>query len=758
MTQLSENAVAIYKRLYLSKILGETTPTEAHRRVAKFAASAETTNEDKKMYESLFFAMMEENQFRPNTPTFMNAGIQSKPQTSACFVGDLQDDMLSILDFDRDAAIIYKSGSGIGGNYGLLREKNAALSTGGFSSGPAAFLRKLAATAHAVRSGGQSRRAAHMAMITDNHPDVLEFIRIKAESKEFVILPSGEKSPLFSAMNISIAATDAFMKAVENDEDWNLVGVVDGEIKSTMKARALFNEITVYAWRNGDPGLWFIDRANRDNTVPSIGRMLCTNPCGEQSLLPRQACGLGSINVAAFVHDGRFDWNAFEYVTSLAVRLLDNCIDLSGFPTPDYEKMAKLTRPIGLGIMGFADALIIMGLKYGSDEAVEFSRTLSKALTHNAIMASAILAQEKGPFPLFEENRQAIATVASRHIDKAALITKIGTQGVRNSQWTTIAPTGTTSISCDCSQGMEPLFAICYDKHLSDSKEILTFVNPVFERRFGKCSWYPEVIKKIAANHGSLQGLGGLPDEAYTFVCAHDIPWRERIEMQSALQTGISNSISSTVNLPNSATPEEIGEIYMTAWKKGLKGITVYRDGCLESQPVHFGTTASAEPTRPVPAARPKIRHGFTHEVNTGHGKIYLTINCNLEGQPMEIFTNGGKNGSVNAANLEAMARLVSIALQEGVPAERLARTIENINDGTVAWDRLDEKDEKPVCIISIPDAIGKVLNRFYCQSQQPALQTKSQANTVRRCEKCNSITYMMEGCEFCPNCGSKCG
>ncbi len=761
--KLSDNALAVYKKLYLSQILGETEPSQVHRRVAAFAASSEPEKgpTNRQFIEDVFFNMMEKNQFRPNSPTMMNAGVHKKPQLSACFVADLQDNMESILDFDREAAIIYKSGSGIGANYGMLRETNAPLSTTGRSSGPFAFIRKSAMTAHAVRSGGANRRASHMAMMTDTHPDLLKFISLKADSDEFVILPTGEKTPLFSAMNLSVAVSDAMMQAVENDKDWNLVGVVDGKTKETLPAKLLFEQIYEAAWKNGDPGVWFIDRTNEDNTVPSLGRIVATNPCSEQALLPRASCNLGSINVAAFVKNQIFDWEAFKATTRWATRFLDNCIDLSGYPTPDYEKIALDTRPIGLGIMGFADALILMKMKYDSDEAIEFARKLARTLTSTAIGESALLAQAKGAFPLFKktENRNALLKIVRKFVDDKALISQIRDSGLRNSHWTTIAPTGSISISCDCSQGMEPLFAICYDKTISDTNEVWTFVNPIFKEAYSKCSWYPEYIKKIAKNHGSIAGLD-LPVDVEIFLTAHDIYWKGRIDIQAALQEGISNAISSTINLPNQTPPTTVRDIYRYAWKKRLKGITVFRDGCLKHQPVNFGgkTEDESEPSGPI--NRPKIRQGFTHEVKTGHGKVYFTVNCDSNGMPMEVFTNGGKNGSVNSANLEAMARLVSIALQEGIHPERLARTIENINDGTIAWDKLAESDEKAMPIISIPDAMGKILHRFYCTKNSFAEAQINIANNqpIRRCEKCNSPTYMSEGCEFCPNCGSKCG
>ena len=753
--ELSENAIAVYKKLYLSKVLNEKTPTEVHRRVAEFAAQAELP-EQRRNYAKAFFDMMENNQFRPNTPTMINAGVTLNPQTSACFVGDLQDDMDSILDFDREAAMIYKQGSGIGGNYGTLREKNAPLSTGGASSGPAQFLRKGSATAHAVKSGGSSRRAAHMAMMFDTHPDLMEFIKLKAESDEFVVLPSGEKTPLFSTMNLSVAISDAFMQAVKENKDWNLIGIVDGQIKKTIPAREIFKTICHYAWKSGDPGVWFIDKSNATNTLPSIGRIISTNPCGEQALHPRQACGLGAINIAAFVNEaGEFDWDGFTRIVCTATRFLDNCIDLSGFPTPAYDKMAKDSRPLGLGIMGFADALISMGIRYDSADAYALAQGISLCMTKAAILTSITLAKQKGPFPLcvLKQNKAAVIDVVKKFNIDGQPIEDIEKYGIRNSHWTTIAPTGTTSISCDCSQGMEPLFAICYDKIISDSNEVWTFVNPIFESRFSKCSWYREYIKKIAENHGSLKGLD-LPTEADIFVTAHDIHWKDRIRMQAALQKGISNSISSTINLPNSAAAEEISKIYFSAWENGLKGITVYRDGSLDIQPVNFGKVKDQK-TPPKSIEMPKIRSGRTHEVNTGHGKVYFTINCDESGHPLEIFTNGGKNGSVNAANLEAMGRLASIALQEGVKPERLAKTIENINDGTVAWDKIGANDQRPQCISSIPDAMGKILRQWYCTNGNKPTHHET---TTRRCEDCNSPMYMHDGCLFCPQCGSKCG
>jgi ribonucleoside-diphosphate reductase alpha chain len=746
--KLSDNAMAIYRKLYFSEKERESRPTQVHRRVARFVASVEK-EEEQGRWEKNFFRLMEDGFMRPNSPMLMNAGIVERPVISACFVGAMEDDLISILDFDKEAAIVYSHGAGIGINYGNLRETEAPLSHGGSSSGPFSFMRKLAATAEAVKSGGRSRRAAHMAIMYDNHPDVLDFINIKRDGGD------GLRS-----MNLSVAASDAFMEAVERDDAWDLIGVVDRQVKKTVRAREVFKIIVTNAHRTGDPGVWFIDRSNEDNTLRKYARIVSTNPCGEEPLLPRQSCNLASINLAAFVKDRKFDYPLFQEAVETTVRFLDNAIDAGGFPTPEYEKVAQDTRPIGTGLMGFADALALMGMAYDSDEAIAFGRDVARFMTSRAVYASAKIASEKGVFPLYEANASDVLAVARRFFDlenseEESYWASVVKRGLRNSQWTTIAPTGTISLSCDCSQGMEPFFAVCYDKHLADTTETLTIVNQVFEQHYSAEPWYESAIRAVAKNHGSCQGLREVPKEIQPlFKCAHDIKWEKRIAMQAALQFGISSAISSTINLPKEAPPEAIYQIYMAAWRSRLKGVTVYRDGSRTDQPVSFGQAEKKKADK-----RPKVRYGCTHEVNTGHGKVYLTINKDKDGNVLEVFTNGGKNGSVNSANLEAMARLVSIALQEGVPIKKLANTIANINDGTTMWERLDEDDEKPVCITSIPDALAKTLLRFYVVDGKgnggntPAWE----AEHTRRCPDCGAFMYMKEGCEFCPSCGSKC-
>ena len=589
-----------------------------------------------------------------------------------------------------------------------------------------------------------SRRAAEMAMFTDTHPDLLKFITIK----------NGEDQKILKSMNLSIAATDAFMNAVLNDGDWDLIGVKDSKVKNTHKAKDIYNKITQNAFNTGDPGLWFTDHANATNgLIKQYGRMLSTNPCGEISGTSYFACALASINLVKFIeHDNSFAWEKFKEIVKCGTTFLDAMISISGYPTDDYKSKAQNVRPLGLGIMGLADMLCEMGIPYDSVEAWELSNKIAETLTRTAILTSIELGKEYGSFEDFEENREGMINLCVKFGVDSKLVTHL-----RNCNWTTIAPTGSTSISCDCSPGMEPLFGITYTKNISDSDEEWIFVNPIFEKKYKNEDWYVEAIEKINENHGSCQGIDCVPKEVQkVWRVAHDIHWKDRIEIQAALQPGISNSISSTINLPKSSTVEDIRDIYIEAWQKGLKGITFYRDGALASQPVQF---SKEKEVKDVSQCRPKIRAGLTHEIITGHGTIYITVNKDENGRVLEIFTNGGKNGGVSAANLEAIARLASLALQKGVGVDAIAHTLLGISDGTCVWDKLSINDIRPAQIISIPDAIGQVLFRFYVKQDEV---TKVEAVSCEqpkemRCPECGGFAYFSEGCLNCPSCGSKC-
>jgi ribonucleoside-diphosphate reductase alpha chain len=742
----SENAINVFKKLYFR--YDETKPAEVFLRVANYVADG-----DEELAKQ-FLDMMNENIFRPNTPALMNCGVMKNPQTSACFVSGMDDSLVSILDMDREAALIFASGSGIGVNFSVLREKDAVLTSGGASSGPFAFIKKLAATADAVKSGGVSRRAAILIMFFDNHPDLMEFITLKDTTDQKTL----------RSMNLSIAISNDFMKAVQNDSDWELRGVVDNKVKSMHKARDIFNLIANNAFKSGDPGVWFIDTVNKDNSlIEEYGKMISTNPCGEISGLNYYACSLASINLTKFakvsskMNIDSFDWEKFKIIVRLGVIFLDKMISVSGYPSPNYDEMAKAARPIGLGIMGLADLLCMLNIPYNSFAAYELSEKITRFMTKVAIETSIELAQEYGPCEAFENNQEGIRKLCSNFdVDL-----KEG-QKVRNSNWTTIAPTGSISISADCSPGMEPLFGITYTKNIADSNEKWVFVNPLFENFYGKESWYAKAIKEIAENHGSCQGISCVPlDVQKVWKVAHDIKWQDRIEMQSHLQKGISNSISSTANLPSTATVEDIKDIYMMAWQKGLKGVTIYRDGSLEGQPVEFKQEKKEEKIDLI-RNRPKIRNGTTYTMETGHGSIHITINKDLDGNVFELFAAGGKGGNVNAASLEAVGRLSSLALQKGAEITEVSKQLLGISDGRVTWDKLHPDDDRTFSVLSIWDAIGQVLNRFYALKPQAKIDAgkptvKPKQLEQLRCPDCGADAFMKEGCVFCPNCGSKC-
>ena len=885
-TNLSENAIKAFEKLYYKKDptsehrFLENKPEQVFQRVAKFIS---TGVDGEEVWEQRFFDMMNDDYFRPCTPCLMNVGVQENPQTAACFVSGMRDDLLSILDMDREAALIFASGSGIGANFGVLREKGALLSTGGQSSGPFAFIRKLAGTGEAVKSGGVSRRAAILIMFFDHHPDLFEFIALKNKDDQLSL----------RSMNLSVAISNDFMKAVERDADWDLIGVVDKKVKSTHKARDIFDKIASNAHKTGDPGVWFIDRNNEDNgLITEFGRIISTNPCfsedtciptekgafpikslvgktvtifdgdtwietdsfrktgekqellrinigngtidshldvtpyhnmylegisapikakdiktndllssifvkgafvnsveklpglhnvycctipstnkiltetgiitgncGEQGLLSRNCCALASINLAKFISTKtkEFDYSKFEEIIKYGTYFLDFMIEKSGYPSKDYEWMAKQTRPIGLGIMGLADMLCLLDIPYDSQEAYDLCDKISNILTKVSIETSIELAEKYGCFPAFEKNRKGI-----RKLCQKFGVPLDASDELRNSNWTTIAPTGTISISCDCSPGMEPLFGITYTKNLADSAEKWIFVNPVFEKKYKDASWYKEAIEKIELNHGSCQGITCVPEEVQrVWRVAHDIHWKDRIEMQAALQSNISNAISSTINCSESTTVDEIKAIYTLAWKKGLKGITVYRDGSLDSQPVEFTkkTEICEKEHTPKEFVRSKVLNGKSYCVVTGHGKVYLSINTDADGNVVEIFPNGAKGGGVSSSMMEAIGRLSSLALQKGVHIEAVAKALLGISDGRIVWDKLSEDDKKATRINSVPDAVAQVLYRFYVNVKDENIAIVPTENVTNLlCPDCGGPAVFKEGCTFCPSCGSHCG
>ncbi|MGC8764943.1 MAG: adenosylcobalamin-dependent ribonucleoside-diphosphate reductase [Brevinematia bacterium] len=788
----SENALFILEKFYYKKDreghLLEKTPEELFERVANFVSSAERTEELKQKYKNLFFNLMVEQKFMFSSPTLFNAGSDF-PLSSSCFVGGLEDDMKAIMKAAMDTAITFKAGAGMGLNFGVLRPKGFPVGRGGTSSGPVSFMHLFDEVGETVKSGGV-RRAAFMAMMNVYHPDIEEFItskdfieNIKRENSldlpdDFIDRMMGELNYLvnefvsdeniknlilsdlrrkvfepLSNMNISVAITDEFMNAVKNDLDFALRW--NGKEIKKLKARELFDRIATSAWRTADPGVWFIDRANEFDTVPSLGRISSTNPCGEQSLHNYTSCNLGSINLVKFVKkNGDFDIEGFKEVVRLAVRGLDNVIDVSAFPTEEFEINTKKIRPIGLGFTGLAETLFKLRIAYNSSEGMEFASEVSKAMTQTAIYESIEIAKEKRSFPLFEENKEALINVVKLYFDnedeKKEVENLIEKYGIRNSNWTTLAPTGTISLILDAyTYSLEPQFSLAYNKNLIDGGSLI-FVDPEFRKAVKN---EDEIIKKVIENGGSCQSIKELPEELRrVFVVAHDLDYKDRIKMQSAIQKYISNSISSTINLPNSTTVDEIKEIYFYAWERGLKGVTIYRDGCKSFQPMTSikktgkGIKVSREC---VKWERPKALGGEIIKTKTGSGTLYTSIGFDENGLPIEIFINISKHGSEISAFSEALGRVISIALQSGVSVSRIADTLVGITGDSTTWDngRL---------IKSVPDAVGKIL-RDYARKLEDKLKSPSlfrEGYEKKSMDELNKTE--IEGALICPNCGEK--
>jgi ribonucleoside-diphosphate reductase alpha chain len=732
----SENALAVYKKLYFRE--NESLPEEVHKRVSSFASNGDFELKGKIKY------YLDNQFFRFGSPTMMNAGFMKNPQTSSCFVGELSDDLISIFDFDRTCGIVYKDGSGIGINYGRLRETNAALSKGGFSSGPFSFIRKSASTCWAVKSGGTSRRAAFMCMFFDDHPDLIEFISFKDDHKsEIIILPDGSIEELFSCMNFSVALSNTFMKAVKEDLDWYLIGVVDRKIKKTIKAKEIFKLIAKYAHKCGDPGIGFIDRVNEDNTLLSIGNYSECNPCGEQYLHPNGCCALASINLEKCISkEGIVDFILLKDLVHTITESLDNMVDISSYPTPKFKEMAINTRNLGIGIMGTADFLIKLRIPYNSKEAQILMKNISKYITQQVIIKSSLLAEEKGTFNLYNENKEATLNVAKKFFDHTdhKELDQIDIHGLRNSNWTTCAPTGTSGISCDCSYGIEPLFALCYNKKISDSTDNWTFTNKQFEEAMNNIPkpkrLLKNIYKDIANNKGSCQGIDGVPEDIQEiFITAHDISWKDRIQMQAHIQQNISNSISSTINLPNETTVEEIEQIYEYAFDMKLKGITVYRDGCKENQPISFGQKECKEfiVEKPTLMQRPIKRIGETCELNTPHGRLFITGNKDEDGKLFETFLRIGKQGSLNNLLIDALSRCISKSLQSGLTLDVFTDTLRGNKEIPFRF-KLDENQEEPFYAESLVDAVGIVFQEIFLKEK-----TRNEKSEILK---------------LCPNCG----
>jgi ribonucleoside-diphosphate reductase alpha chain len=736
--KLSDNALRVLERRYLIKD-GEgrviETPQELFRRVARHIASAEliyNPEADVSICEEAFYQLMGSLEFLPNSPTLMNAG-RELGQLSACFVIPIEDSMESIFNAVKYTALIHKSGGGTGFSFSRLRpERDRVGSTGGVASGPVSFMRAFDVTTDVIKQGGM-RRGANMAILSVEHPDVLRFIEVK------------EDPQVLTNFNLSVAVTDKFMKAVEKGTDYNLVNPRTGELTDKLNAKGVFDKIVDMAWRTGDPGVVFIDEINRHNPTPKLGKIESTNPCGEQPLLPFESCNLGSINLSKMVmhKDGQpfVDYDKLSQTVKLAVRFLDDVIEVNQFPLPEIAEMTKTTRKIGLGVMGFADILIQLGIPYDSEQGLAVAKEIAHFISEEADKASIELAQERGVFPAFQ----------------GSVYDMPDGPHFRNASRTTIAPTGSLSIIANCSSGIEPLFALSYVRHILEGEEFVE-VNPYFEEAAQTGGFYSSDLMKQLAEGKRLKDVEEVPEEMKgLFVTAHDISPEWHVRMQAAFQKFTDSAVSKTVNFPSEATPDDVAKVYMLAYQEGLKGITIYRDRSRESQVLTVGKGVEKAERKLSPRKRPKVTRGVTERVNTGCGYIYVTVNFDSRGIS-ELFSTLGKAGGCAAAQLEAISRLTSLALRSGIDIDSIVKHLRGIRCPSIAW-------EQGHAILSCADAIASVLEKYIREETASNPETPQPKNTelikswAGQCPDCGGSLIYQEGCNICLNCGfTKCG
>ncbi len=736
---LTQNALHVLERRYLKKDKQGNvieTPEEMFRRVARAIASAEIMYDpeaDTGMREDEFYRLMTSLEFLPNSPTLMNAG-RELGQLSACFVLPIEDSMESIFEAVKNTALIHKSGGGTGFSFSRLRpEMDRVGSTGGVASGPVSFMRAFDVATDVIKQGGM-RRGANMAILNVDHPDIMRFITSKED-------PSA-----LTNFNISVAVTAGFMEVVKAGGDYDLLNPHTGEAVGKLNAREVFDKIVALAWQTGDPGIVFLDRINEGNPTPHLGKIESTNPCGEQPLLPYESCNLGSINLSRMLRSESgttvIDYPRLAEIVKTAVRFLDNVIDVNKFPLPEIEEMTKKARKIGLGVMGFADMLLQLGIPYNSEEALKIASEVMGFIDEEAKKASVALAQERSAFPAFE----------------GSIYDIIGGPKIRNASRTTIAPTGTLSLIAGCSSGIEPLFALSYTRNILDGTRMVE-VNPYFEEAARQGGFYSEDLMQQLADGAHLSDMDDVPEGSKQLcVTAHEINTDWHVRMQSAFQRYTDNAVSKTVNFPRDATKEDIAKVYRMAYEEGLKGITIYRDGSRQGQVL---TTGKPDVSTKVAVLSPRKRSrktsGVTEKVNTGCGHLYVTVNSDELGI-CEVFSHLGKAGGCASAQLEAICRLISLALRSGVEVASVAKQLKGIRCPSIAWE-----DGKSV--LSCADAIASVLEKYTgvdeARSNKDTKLVQDYGlvkNIAGQCPDCGNLLIFQEGCFICPGCGyTKC-
>ena len=759
---ITENAIKVLEKRYLSKDEKGNCiedPSGMFMRVAKAVAAADkeyVSAKEQKEIEKEFYNMMSNLEFLPNSPTLMNAG-RLLGQLSACFVLPIEDSMEGIFESIKNAALIHKSGGGTGFSFSRLRPKGASVnSTGGVASGPVSFMKVFNAATEAVKQGG-TRRGANMGILRVDHPDIMEFISCKKDNAEI------------TNFNISVGITEEFMNAVENNKDYNLLNPNTQEITGTLNAKEVFDIIVDMAWNNGEPGIIFLDRLNKDNVTPELGEIESTNPCGEQPLLPYEACNLGSINLSLMVKNvessPEVDYDKLGEVVWKAVHFLDNVIDVNKYPLPEIDEMTKGTRKIGLGVMGWADMLCKLNISYNSKKAIDLAGKVMQFIEDESRKASIELAKKKGVFPYYDKS----------------IYKDMGIK-VRNATTTTIAPTGTLSIIAGVSSGIEPLFAISYIRNVMDNDELLE-VNPLFKQIALKEGFYSDDLMRRIAKKGTIKDFTEIPKSVQEiFVTSHDITPDWHVKMQAVFQKHTDNAVSKTVNLRNEATRKDVYDVFWHAYKTNCKGVTIYRDGSRDMQVLNIGEVKGKEEKAEykvgslksaviTPRPRPEIATGFTEKVKIGCGNLYITVNYDEDGI-CEVFTNTGRAGGCPSQS-EATARLVSIALRSGVNHKDIIEQLKGIRCPSTTR-------QKALKVMSCPDAIGRLIEKVANlqngnshsigeisitdeqKFQRPMANTEyslDETNKIAACPDCGQELEHEGGCIVCRNCGySKCG
>jgi ribonucleoside-diphosphate reductase alpha chain len=811
---LSANALTVLERRYLVKDdrgAPAESPEDLFWRVARTVAAPDRTygasDRATQGLAEAFFELMATRVWMPNSPTLMNAG-RPLGQLSACFVLPVEDALSNgrsgIYDTLRAMALVHQSGGGTGFSFSRLRPKNDVVrSTMGVASGPVSFMKLYDASTDVVKQGG-TRRGANMGILRVDHPDVLEFITCKDDLTQV------------TNFNISVAVTDAFMAALEAGTAYDLIHPRTGKVVGQLDAREVFRKIVHGAWKTGEPGVFFIDRANHYNPVPHLGSYEATNPCGEQPLLPNDVCNLGSINVGLFVRDGGVDWERLRTAVHLCTHFLDNVIDANKYPLEEIDLLAKRIRRIGLGIMGWADLLVRLGIPYNSEEGVVLGRRLMAFIDEEAKVASERLAEQRGVFAEWEGSIWGPDATCARDA-RGERVRPM--RRLRNCNLTTVAPTGTISIIAGCSSGIEPLFAVAFMRN--QAGVLMPDVNEEFVAIARREGWYSEALMQQIAEAGHIHFDAVPAPWQRVFVTAHDVTPEWHIRMQAAFQEFTDSAISKTCNFPNAATEDDVEQIYRLAFRLGCKGVTVYRDGARENQVLSTGTTAKkvqgqgagqgqdllAEALgriaeletelartraqlhdveaenlqRRAKRSRPDLLKGSTRRVETPLGTMYVTITEDDKGQPFEVFISLGKAGGALMADVEAVGRLISLALRSGIPLKEIYRQLRGISsDRAVGLG--------PNKVLSVPDAIGIAFEKWM-QDKQGVQQDLlgvaprevvdggggggggggaeaglrvgrgPEQDFMGACPDCGSQLAFIEGCAKCHVCGfSECG